>query len=140
MLIHESERHPCPQCDYKSRPSQYLRQHVKTVHKGVHYPCNLCDYKTTIKCWWPFFLSYRIFFTKSWNFFTKWRKKWTKWWKILPSHGKNGFSWKILEEISITWTPKFFHDIKIFPPLFFPSLGSLPLYRTIPKQTKTWPN
>ena len=73
-----------------------------------------------------FYLSQWIFLPCHGIFFTNWRKKWTKWWKILPSHRKNGFSWKILEEISITWTPKFFHDNNFFPPLFFPSLGSLP--------------
>ena len=47
--IHEIEHHPCPQCDYKARQSQNLRQHVKTSHEGVPYPSNLCDYKTTTK-------------------------------------------------------------------------------------------
>ena len=39
--IHEIEYHPCPQCDYKARQSQHLRQHVKLFIKVLptHVTC-----------------------------------------------------------------------------------------------------
>ena len=40
-------KYKCEQCDYETKQSRYLRNHVESVHEGVRYPCNQCDYKAT---------------------------------------------------------------------------------------------
>ena len=50
MLVDESIKYPCAQCDYKATQKSHLKTHKILVHESLKYPCNLCDYKATVIC------------------------------------------------------------------------------------------
>ena len=47
--VHESQKFPCPQCEYKATEKGHLQRHIKSVHEGQKFQCSQCEYKATFK-------------------------------------------------------------------------------------------
>ena len=47
--MHEGQRFPCPQCEYKATFKGHLQTHIKSVHEGQKFECTQCEYKVTKK-------------------------------------------------------------------------------------------
>ena len=49
--IHDGERYSCNKCNHKAAGKSNLITHVKTVHEGIRYACDQCDHKATRKAY-----------------------------------------------------------------------------------------
>ena len=47
--VHEGQKFPCLQCEFKGTQNGHLQTHIKSVHEGVKFPCSQCEYKATFK-------------------------------------------------------------------------------------------
>ena len=50
-LVHlsdgQSQKFPCPDCEYQANRREDLRKHITSIHEGQKFPCHYCDYKAT---------------------------------------------------------------------------------------------
>ena len=45
--LHNDNRYPCHQCNYKATKPSHLQTHIQSIHEGLKYPCDQCKYKAT---------------------------------------------------------------------------------------------